>query len=111
MAYSIETYQREDKWWSFRINGEESHYRSSNEDGLQRTINLLLQGPSLNKVRLKSLAVQTKVNSVGGEAKEEPHWSFAPSISERVKAFLSRGKLSAKENEEAKTDEQEEELA
>ncbi len=111
MAYNIETYQREDKWWSFRINGKESHYRSSNEEGLQRTINLLLQGPSLNKVRLKALAAQTKVDSTGGETKEETHWSFFPSISERVEAFLSRGKLAAKEDEKPQAPAQDEKLA
>ena len=78
---------------------------------LQRTINLLLQGPSLNKVRLKALAAQTKVDSTGGETKEETHWSFFPSISERVEAFLSRGKLAAKEDEKPQAPAQDEKLA
>lgn len=95
MGYSIETYQREDGWWSFRVNGQESRYKSSSEAGLQRTINALLQGPAPGTVRLKAVVAGAKPNLGGGaelvaDSLPAEHWSLKPTTAERVTAFLAR---------------------
>lgn len=117
-GYSIEVYQREDGWWSFRVNGQESRYRSSNEHGLQRTINSLLRGPAQGgSVRVKAVKGDAKalpaltddrrkaLEAKGFTAEQietaasvmlvddplpDNHWSLKPTTAERVAAFLNR---------------------
>lgn len=94
-GYSIEVYQRDDSWWSFRINGVESRYRSSSEVGLQRTINALLKGAQDGVVRLKAIKAGGKATLQPGvqlvaDPLPEDHWSLKSTAAERVAAFLTR---------------------
>lgn len=97
MSYKLETYQRADGWWSFRINGQESHYRSSNEEGLQRTINLLLTGKGPRRINVSAVraASKTLVNASESPGGEPEDWTSLPTVNERVTAFMRRGKLGA----------------
>lgn len=94
---SIETYQRPDGWWSFRVNGRESHYRSSNEAGLQRTVKALLFGPPAGVVKLKAVASKSGTATTPPTTESDPGsaWADLPTQAERVAAFLRRGKLAA----------------
>lgn len=101
--FSIDVYQRPDGWWSFRINGSESHYRSSNQHGLERTVKALLVGAPKSAVTLKPLTVDSKPQNAPaptGEGEGEQvtdagaAWASLPTMSERLAAFLRRGKLS-----------------
>lgn len=116
-GYSIEVYQREDGWWSFRVNGAESRYRSSSPEGLQRTVNALLQGPKPGAVRLKAVKADAKalpgleegkraalaaqgltpeqIDAAAGvllapDPLPADHWSLKATVGERVAAFLAR---------------------
>lgn len=92
-GYSIETYQRADGWWSFRVNGRESHYRSSNEAGLQRTIGWLLQGRKPGAVAVPAVRAGGRAMGDSEPAGAAVHWADLPTTAGRVAAFLARGKL------------------
>lgn len=98
----IETYQRPDKWWSFRINGQESHYRSSNEAGLGRTIKVLLFGLPTGTIKLNPMKASIGGGQIGNEntqvVDEKANWQTLATQHERIAAFLSRGKLARKES-------------
>lgn len=100
--FNLEIYQRDsDKMWSFRVNGEESLYRSSSKDGLNRTIKALMFGVPTGNIILKPVKGQAKAKMAGGETQEvelttDNSWSSLPTQDERLKAFLSRGKLAKK---------------
>lgn len=98
---TIETYQNAEGWWSFRINGVESHYRSSNEHGLERTVKAVMFGAAKGTVKLKALRADAR-SKLGSETvtavpDTQVDWADLPTREERVKAFLSRGKLGKKE--------------
>lgn len=95
-GYSIETYQRPDGWWSFRINGVESCYRSSNQSGLDRTIRWLLAGRKPGTVQIPALAAGSQLATGGGEKPSGDAWADLPTTAERIAAFLRRGKLGQK---------------
>ncbi len=104
-GYTIEVYQRPDGWWSFRINGRESLYRSSNEYGLDRTIRWLLNGRPPGAIQLQPVRAEATQPTPGKKgrppARVQPHeaapvvghWADLPTARERVEAFMRRGKL------------------
>lgn len=102
-GYTIEVYQREDGWWTFRINGRESLYRSSNEHGLDRTIRWLLNGRPPGAVQLQPVVAEPTQTPKKGRPPARAqthvavpvvgHWADLPTARERVEAFLRRGRL------------------
>lgn len=98
----IETYKRPDGWWSFRINGTESHYRSSNEAGLGRTIKTLLFGLPTGTITLQAMKANGGGGQIGNEktmvVDEKASWQTLGTQQERISAFLSRGKLARKDD-------------
>lgn len=108
VVFSPEIYQREDGMFSFRINGNESMYRSSSADGIARVVARLLNGPSPSKkreiqaVRLAALKVRGKAK-LGGKGEDAElvstpdSWETLPTVEQRVEAFMTRGTLVKKE--------------
>jgi hypothetical protein len=117
--FVYEPYKRDDGWFSFRINGKETAFRSSSLAGIKARIALLMGGEKQGTVQLPPVEgaaketigglilasasqlgltpeqiaeVETKL---GGTAKAGADWASAATEEERVNAFLARGKLGA----------------
>ena len=98
--YKVPEGQKRAGFMTFSVNGRESAYYSTNSAGLQRTINMLLNGRSPGTITLRAVKAGAKVNM--GEGKEgtrkaelqDPNsWADLPTLEERMEAFFSRGKL------------------
>jgi len=92
-GFTVETFQRQDGMWSFRINGQESAYYSTSPEGLQRTINAVLNGPKEGGIKL------TAVKGKAVKAQEAPgnEWMTEKTVEGRVAKFMTRGKLGKKD--------------
>lgn len=95
---TIEIYKKPDGGWSFKINGQESLYRSSKKAGLLRTIKGIMEGRPAGSVALKAMSATALAQGQDGDTPSENpyHWMELPTVGERLKAFMSRGKLGKK---------------
>jgi hypothetical protein len=101
MGYNIEVYkvpkgQKHAGFFSFRINGEETHLYASEESAITRRVSTLLNGPPPGQVQLRAIRGKApKVNGQKGVAAPEggvdPY--SLPTAEERIKAFMSRGRI------------------
>ncbi len=100
---------RRNGMWTFKIDGKESLFYSSNEDGIQRKLARLLNGPPAGAVALPSLKQEGRETVSGdggkgtrGKKGEEASQSAAKGRKERLEAFFSRGKLGEAEHSSKK---------
>ena len=95
----IETYQVPDGqkragMFTFRIDGQESLFYSTQEVAITAKITALMEGPPKGAVRLKALSATAKpMLTEGGEPIEAFDPMSLPTAAERIAAFMSRGKL------------------
>jgi hypothetical protein len=93
--------------YSFSVGGQESHYYSSNEHGVRRTITYLLSGRPSSTVTLKAVKGRGK-GKIGTEAigkEEDPNaWADLPTMEERSQVFFNRGRLKGGELQPRKED-------
>lgn len=84
--------------WTFTVNGQESLYYSQTPDGLQGKITRILEGRPKSAVQLKAVKGKGKKSGeVDLVEDDSPSWDALPTMEERLKAFMTRGKLATKE--------------
>lgn len=85
--------------YTFRINGQESLFYSSNEEGLNKRIKWLFEGKPKGLIQLKAIPLVNQPqdsNKKLFEESKEKHWAEYDTLAERLNAFMTRGKLGKK---------------
>ena len=98
-GFNVEVYKcgpkdRKPGMWTFRLNGKDTHWYCTHEEGLQKVINRLVSGVPAGSVIVPPVKGRGKpMNAAEAEISGMDSWDKLPTRAERVEAFLNRGRL------------------